>query len=89
MQWFRMSPENALAFVITWWLSIVVFGWIIYNEIRLVIISVVAPNIAEYYMKNKEAEIHRSFCSWSFIPLESVHIALDALYVIELNPNLQ
>ena len=87
-----MSEEDARDFVYTWYCAIFFWGYLIYNGLRIYIISLLAPNQAQYENKKQQEENIDGCCGWGrcscsqvlFIPRESVEIGLDILAVIDM-----
>jgi len=88
----QMSEQEAYDFVKTWYMAIFLWGWLIYNGLRIYIISLLAPNQAKYEFDNQKAGdadgccgLGRCSCSQLlFIPRESVEIGLDVYCVMDI-----
>ena len=77
-----MTNDEATGFVATWWLGIVFFGWLIYNEIRILIIASLAPKQGEFLVKNK-AKPTRTCASYCLIPYDSIKTAHLVLLILK------
>lgn len=106
----ELTPDEATQFVYTWYLAIFIWGEVL-NEIRIVVISLMAPiratalfdvlrAIYDEEMTDEERRkeldsFHNGICAGCscvttvLIPPESVEIALDALFTIDIKLNPQ
>ena len=42
----ELTEEEAVELVLTWYLAIFVWGWLVFNNVRIWLISFFAPNVA-------------------------------------------
>ena len=90
-QMLAMSEKDAEDFVKTWYLALF-WGYVVYNCLRVYIISLLAPNQAKYEFEQEalQGEDIDKCCGWGrcscsqliLIPRESVEIGLDVYAVI-------
>ena len=82
----EMSKEDAADFVKTWYCAIFFWGYLVYNGLRVYIISLLAPGQAKNEHDNNATGCWgKCSCSqWIFIPRESVEIGLDVLAVMDI-----
>mmetsp|Transcript_43757 Transcript_43757/g.58036 ORF Transcript_43757/g.58036 Transcript_43757/m.58036 type:complete len:129 (+) Transcript_43757:3421-3807(+) len=104
-----LTPDQAQEFVFVWFMTIFIYGVVI-NELRIVIISLLAPIQAQSLFERQQEimkmgdrseeekkmkadaslKFNEGFCvkascaTCCLIPPESVEIALDALFTIDI-----
>ena len=91
-QMLAMTEKDAEDFVKTWYCAIFIWGYGVYNGLRVYIVSLLAPNQAKYEFEQEavQGEDIDKCCGWGrcscsqllFIPRESVEIGLDVYAVI-------
>ena len=96
----ELTAEEAWYVVVSWYLSTFGWGWLVLNELRILLISLLAPMQArttfdraadrEKRPLTRTLQSHEeplSCVTCALIPPQSVEITLDALYIIDIGKN--
>ena len=93
------STAEAWKVVAAWYLAIFVWGWLVLNQLRILVIAALAPAQARTIFASEQEERRKggatagearrqergfSFVTCALIPPMAVEIALDLLYVVDI-----
>ena len=76
-----------------WYLAVFVWGWLLIFEIRILLISLIAPRLASHIFAEEQRERNHfdisrlNCCTRLFIPSYSLTTCLDILYLIDIKKN--
>lgn len=96
----ELSNDEAWLLVSAWYIAVFVFGWLLFNVLRIVLISIIAPRNARSTFSqirsragNKPTSsitVRDSRCrclTWAFVPYNVQESALEAVYLLEIKRN--